>query len=162
MRTTSLLVISLFLLTTTVHAARPSAEERTYYSAELGIGSLSNYTNGLSFNGTLGYKIPEVHDQFSAEAEYSTALINPSAGSATASYSALSMFGVMSFPLSSTMTMRARAGLGYYAPSVTNTGMFLALGVGMTFAYDKGRNITANFTQIGNLSVLSAGMQFGF
>ncbi len=157
-----LALLSLVVISPWCQAAMGADDDKTYYTAQLGLSSLDRYANGISFVGTVGYKLPQYHKQLSVEGEFSTALMNPSTGSSNASYYAAGGYAAFTFPIDNKLNVRARAGLNYYSPSVTSTGLALGLGAGITYNYDAGRRIIGEFTQTGNLMVISAGMQFKF
>lgn len=149
-----------------------------YTSAQLAISDVGGgYDNGISFVGTFGMPLPQIHKNVAFEAELSKALIKPEyiwfGTRYDVDYYSLGGYCVFSVPATVQLNFRLRLGLAYshetwetWGFSGSDSDVGLTLGAGVTFALQKNMNLIAEYTTIdnnmGDIDHLSAGLQFKF
>jgi len=146
------------------------AESGDYMNLQLGISDVDGFSNGLAAIGTFGRPVPNVHENFSVEGEFTTTIIDPDRPGIEVSYFTLGAYGVYSHPLNQYAKLRGRAGMVYYDTDFTGTGgsgshddFELSVGFGATYNLNKQMDLIAEYTIIeSDISHLSAGIQYRF
>jgi len=147
-----------------------------YLGIQAAIANVTNHTNlseGVSVVGTYGVVIPQVHDYFSAELEYTQSVTNPEHNSAAShsefEYYTVAGYAVMTVPISERISLRGRAGALYenweYRNNLTGTqkdsNTDLSIGGGAIYKLNADMNLIAEVTIIeSDIVHASAGMQF--
>ncbi|MDZ7661307.1 outer membrane beta-barrel protein [Thiohalophilus sp.] len=151
------------------------AESGDYMNLQLGISDVDGFSNGLAAIGTFGRPVPNVHENFSVEGEFTTTIADPDAtiagNSVEVSYFTLGAYGVYSLPLNQYAKLRGRAGMIYYdadfsgagGPYGSDDGFELSVGFGATYNLNQQMDLIAEYTIIeSDISHLSAGIQYLF
>ena len=153
-----------------------NAAGNDYLNAQLAIADVDGYDEGIAGVVTYGMPLPQVHQNFFVEGEFTSTLADPDAviggTSVEASYYTLGAYAVYAHPISDDIKLRGRAGLLYYDLDVSasgsgirasDDGFELTFGVGATFNVATDLNVIAEYTVIeDDITHLSAGVQYHF
>lgn len=154
-------------------AVNAYAQPGDYMNLQLGISDVDGFSEGIAAIATLGRPVPDVHENFSVEGEFTTTIVDPDTTIAgtdiDVSYFTLGAYGVYSHPLDPYTTLRGRAGLVYYDTDVSgglrgsDDGLDLSVGFGLTYSLNKKMNLMAEYTIVeSDIAHLSAGIQYRF
>ncbi|MFO8024723.1 porin family protein [Thiohalophilus sp.] len=146
------------------------AESGDYMNLQLGISDVDGFDEGLAAIATFGRPVPNVHENFSVEGEFTTTIADPDTNGAEISYFSLGAYGVYTHPLNQYASLRGRAGLVYYDTDVSgdgrrgsDDGLDLSVGFGVTYNLNQQMDLIAEYTLIeSDISHLSAGIQYRF
>lgn len=158
--------------------ARADIYNEQYLGIQAAIVNVTNHTNlsdGVSVVGTYGVVIPQIHDYFSVELEYTQSVDNPEHNTPTShtefEYYTVAGYAVMTVPIHERISLRGRAGALYehweYRNNLTgqqeHSDSDLSIGGGAIYKLNTDMNLIAEITIIeSDIVHASAGMQFKF
>lgn len=146
------------------------AEPGDYVNLQLGISDVDGFSNGLAVIGTIGRPVPNVHENFSVEGEFSATILSPDTPTVDASYFTLGAYGVYSYPLDQYTALRGRAGMVYSDSDFSGAGFSgshggfeISVGIGATYNLNRQMDLIAEYTIVeSDITHLSAGIQYHF
>ncbi len=154
-------------------AGAASAEPfNRYMTLQGALADVDGYDSGIGGVATYGVRVPEMHKNFSVEAELTKTFVEPEGrylGSTwEVSYYTLAGYGVYSHPVTERFHLRGRAGLLYEnvkvsspASSKTEDDFKISFGLGFTLNLSNESRFILEYTVIdSDINHISAGMQF--
>lgn len=172
------------LLAGCLAAGAVQAQNGQYAKAQLAISDVNGFDRGLSLVGTYGLNLPQVHRNFSIEAEATASIVNPERNfigdNLEASYYSVGAYAVYTHPINQKVELYGRGGLLYLHTSidyyvnnwwfgndavvtVTDNDIEPTIGFGTNIAFTDGIDFTAGATVISDdIAHLGAGLQFKF
>jgi hypothetical protein len=143
-----------------------------YTTFQAALADKDGYDAGIAGVATYGIRVPEMHKNFSVEAEATMTFVEPEGKSGgdtwETSYYTLGGYGVYAHPLSEKFHVRGRLGVLYEnveqstpTKSIKDDGFKLSYGLGITVGLSNESRFILEYTVIDtHINHISAGFQF--